>query len=168
MAVNTIWSIEYACGHSQDRDLSTKKADERAGYAKWLASKDCTDCWRTMQGESTDRLSKDEWLAQKRRIEHAEVEAWEQQADMGPLTGSEKATDWGRRCRHQMLTAAYESMVMNGDMPESQYIEVVERPARLIDRASWWIDNHDADADDVRELVEAAQSTTAVSSENDL
>lgn len=168
MAVKTIWPIKYACGHREDRDLAAKKADERAGYAKWLATKDCTECWRAKQSDDHDRLSKDEWLAQKRSEERAETEAWEQQADMGPLTGSEKATDWGRRCRHQMLTATYEAMVVNGDTPESQYIQVVERPARLIDRASWWIDNHDADPEDVRELVEAAQSTAAVSSENDL
>jgi hypothetical protein len=168
VAVKTIWPIEYACGHRDDRDLSAKKADERAGYAKWLASKDCTDCWRANQGDNNDTLPKQEWLAQKRAEERAAVEEWEQKTDMSALSGSEKALDWGRRCRHEMLSGAYEALVVNGDMPEGQYIEVIERPARLIDRASWWIDNRGAEPEDVRELVEAAQSTSAVTTENDL
>ena len=50
MGVKTIWPITYACGHSEDRNLSSKRADERAGYARSLASKDCTEYWRALFG----------------------------------------------------------------------------------------------------------------------
>lgn len=168
MPVKPIWPITYSCGHGEDRDLSAKRADQRAGYANWLAQKDCTDCWRASQGETSERLSKEEWLAQKRAEEVETVADWEKRADMGPLSGSDKAVDWGRRCRHALLTAAYETLVQNGELPETAYVEQIETPARLIDRASWWIDNRDADPTDVAELVDAARGSDAVTSENDL
>jgi hypothetical protein len=45
MAVKTLWPITYSCRHSDERDLSAKPADQRAGYARWLSDKQCTDCW---------------------------------------------------------------------------------------------------------------------------
>lgn len=32
-----IWPITHACGHLAERDLSDRAADERAGFARWLA-----------------------------------------------------------------------------------------------------------------------------------
>jgi hypothetical protein len=168
LPVKTIWPITYARGHREHRDLSAKRADQRASYANWLAQKDCTDCWRASQGETSERLSKDEWLAQRRAEEAATVTDWEQRAGMSTLFGSEKAVDWARRCRHALLTATFETLVQNGDLPEDIYVEQIEAPARLIDRASWWIDNRDADPSDVAELVDAARGSDAVTSENDL
>ncbi|MFJ8980209.1 hypothetical protein [Streptomyces sp. NPDC102282] len=42
MAVKTIWSITFACGHQADRDLSDRAADRRAGFAEWLAKQSCS------------------------------------------------------------------------------------------------------------------------------
>jgi hypothetical protein len=168
VAVKTEWDIEFGCGHSETRDLSNKRADERAGYAKWLSSKDCTDCWRTTQSDGQERVSTDEWIRQQRAEEVAAVSEWEKLALMGDLSGSEKAVAYGRKCRHGVVSGAYESLVMSGDLDDDTWLETIERPARMIDKASWWIDNKDCAPGDVGEIVEAARSTPAVTSENDL
>jgi hypothetical protein len=167
VAVKTIWPITYACGHSEDRDLSGKRANERTGYARWLASKDCTDCWRATQADAGEQRTKDQWLERRRAEEAEQVGAWEQRASMQPLDGSEKAAAWSRRVRHSVLTSAYDALVVEGDMSDEQWIAHIEAPARLITRASWWIDNRDTDPTDVAELVAAAQPTAAVPCEND-
>jgi hypothetical protein len=97
VAVKTIWPSTFVCGHSDDRDLSSKRADERAGYARWLASKDCTDCWRAGQADAGERLSKEQWLEAKRAEEAESLASWEQRAGMPPLDGSEKAFAWALR-----------------------------------------------------------------------
>ena len=165
MAVKTIWSITYACGHSEDRDLSAKRADERAGYARWLAGKDCTDCWRAGQDDAERR--KAQWLEAKRADEAEAISAWEQRVGMQPLDGSDKAITWGRRVRHATLTGAYDALVAEADMSDAEWAAAIETPARLITRASWWIDNRDTEPGDVAELVAAAQASTAVVCEND-
>jgi hypothetical protein len=65
MAVKTQWSITHACGHVAERDLSDRRADERAGFARWLATKDCTDCWRGQRADAAQR-SREEGLAARR------------------------------------------------------------------------------------------------------
>ncbi|MGQ4352889.1 hypothetical protein [Streptomyces drozdowiczii] len=42
MAVRTIWSLTFACGHQADRDLSDRAANRRAGFAEWLAKQSCS------------------------------------------------------------------------------------------------------------------------------
>jgi hypothetical protein len=166
VTVKTIWPITYACGHSEDRDLSAKRADERAGYARWLASKDCTDCWRGAQAER-ERLSKQQWLQARRAEEADAIIAREQRAGMQPLDGSEKAIAWGRRVRHATLAGAYDMLVAEAGISEEQWVAAIEEPARLTTGSSWWIDNRDTEPGDVAELLAAAQASSAVVCEND-
>lgn len=58
MAVRTHWTVERACSHCVDHDLSNRLADKRAGFARWLASKDCTDCWKAAR-EADSQSKKD-------------------------------------------------------------------------------------------------------------
>jgi len=166
VAVKTIWPITYAYGHSEHRDLSGKRADERAGYARWLASKDCTACWRATQTDAGENVAKEQWLERKRAEEAEQVGASEQRAGMHALDGSEKAAAWGRRGRHSVLTSAYAALVVEGDMSDEQWIAHIEAPARLITRASWWIDNRDTTPAAVAELLAAARPSSAVACEN--
>lgn len=156
MPVKKTWPIDHACGHSTEVDLSARPADQRAGYARWLAARDCADCWRAARDQNSE--SKAEWLASKRAEEAAEAEAWAEHYRMPPLEGSERAIGWAARCRHQLVTAAYTALVTEGEMGEREW-EAIEDAVRPLTRAGWWIDNRDADPADLPELLEAANDT---------
>ncbi|WP_405013556.1 hypothetical protein [Kitasatospora sp. NBC_01539] len=153
MAVKKIWKITHSCGHETERDLSSRPADRRAGYAEWLAKQECTDCWRaSKEGDEQDKAA---WLAAKRAEEQAESDAWSEQYRMPPLEGTDRAVAWGVRCRHQILSAAYTALVLEGEMTEAEW-EGIEDPARTITRAGWWIDQRASEPADLTELLEAA------------
>ncbi|WP_330457390.1 hypothetical protein OIB37_11055 [Streptomyces sp. NBC_00820] len=153
MAVKTVWPISHSCGHSSDRDLSNRAADRRAGFAEWLATRDCSDCWRAAKEDSGQ--DKAAWVEAKRAEERAESEAWSQQYRMPPLEGTERAVDWGVRCRHQVLDAAYTTLVVEGQTSEAEW-EEIEDTARGITRAGWWLDQRSSDPEDLTELLQAA------------
>ncbi|MGW6840260.1 hypothetical protein [Streptomyces sp. NPDC054958] len=155
MAVKTLWSIEHDCGHTTQADLSNRPADRRAGYARWLAQRDCTDCWRSCR--SQDATSQSEWLEQKRSAEQARADEWAERYRMPPLEGVGRALAWGSRCRHQLVTAAYTALVVEGEMSDAEW-EEFENSLRPLIRTGWWIDQRDADPEDLPELVEAATS----------
>ena len=155
MAVKTRWQITYSCGHQGERDLSDRAADRRAGFADWLSRQQCTDCWRSSKDE--DQQDREQWLAAKREAEQAESDAWSQRYRMPPLEGTDRAVGWGVRCRHQLTSAAYTALVLEGDTAEEDW-EELEEQARTVTRAGWWIDQRDADPADLPELLQAATS----------
>lgn len=56
MAVRKSWNIHHRCGRSVDHDLSNRPAEKRAGFARWLTGKECTDCWKAAQeGDGTGK-----------------------------------------------------------------------------------------------------------------
>ncbi|AJF68570.1 hypothetical protein [Streptomyces vietnamensis] len=153
MAVKTIWPINHSCGHKDDRDLSNRPADRRARFAEWLASQECSECWRASKENSEQ--DKAAWVKAKRAEEQAESEAWSQQHRMPPLEGTERAVPWGVRCRHQILAAAYTALVVEGETSEAEW-EEIEETARTITRAGWWINQRSSEPDDLTELLQAA------------
>lgn len=153
MPVKKIWSIDHACGHTTEVDLSARPADRRAGYARWLAARGCSECWRASQGQDSESTA--EWLANKRSEEAAKAERWAEEYQMPPLDGSERAVAWASRCRHQLVTAAYTALVLEGELGETEW-EAIEEAVRPQTRAGWWIDNRDAEPADLPELLEAA------------
>ncbi|MDF3291886.1 hypothetical protein [Streptomyces silvisoli] len=153
MAVKRIWTITHTCGHSSEADLSSRPADRRASYARWLAGRDCTDCWKaSREDDSTDSTA---WLEAKRAAEQAEADAWSEHYRMPPLEGTDRAVSWATRCRHQLLSAAYIATVLEGATSDAEW-EQIEEAARTITRAGWWIDQRDADPSDLPELLDAA------------
>ncbi|WP_371632208.1 hypothetical protein OG693_04485 [Streptomyces sp. NBC_01259] len=112
-----------------------------------------TDCWKAARDADTG--SKEEWLAAKRATEQAVAVAWAKQFDMPQLEGPEKVLDWGERSRHQLMTAAHTTLVVEGTWDEADWAELEEK-ARTITRAGWWIDQRDAEGPDVLELLNAA------------
>ena len=153
MAVKTIWQINHSCGHRAERDLSDRAADRRAGFAEWLAKQDCTACWRAAkEGDEEDKAA---WLEAKRAEEQAESDAWSEQDRMPPLEGTERAVAWAVRCRHQILTAAYAALVLEGQTSEAEW-EEIEDMARTITRGRWWIDQRSSEPGDLTELLQAA------------
>ncbi|WP_405889832.1 hypothetical protein OG427_07235 [Streptomyces sp. NBC_00133] len=153
MAVRTTWNVAHTCGHEVTHDLSNRPADKRAGFARWLAAKDCTDCWKAAR--DGDSASKEEWLAAKRAEEQQAAKDWAQQFEMPPLEGPERALDWGERSRHQLVTAAYTALTVEGSWDEADWA-VLEEKIRTVTRAGWWIDQRDAEGTDLPELLDAA------------
>ncbi|MFE3197773.1 hypothetical protein [Embleya sp. NPDC059237] len=153
MPVQTIWTVDHVCGHSAEKDLSHKPADERSGFARWLATRDCSDCWRASRaGDDAGRAT---WLKQRRAAEQETADAWSQQYAMPLLEGTERAVAWGTRCRYDLVSAAYAALVVEGDLGEEEW-QTIEETARTITRAGWWIDQRDNVPSDLPELLEAA------------
>ncbi|MFJ7969467.1 hypothetical protein [Streptomyces sp. NPDC096324] len=153
MAIPTHWTVEHACSHQVAHDLSKRPADKRAGFARWLAGRDCSDCWKATRDADTE--SKEEWLAAKRAAEQQDAADWARKFDMPSLEGSQKALDWGERSRHQLMTSAHTALVVEGGVDEAAWTELEEK-ARSIHRAGWWIDQRDAQGGDLPELLDAA------------
>lgn len=152
MAIKTTWTVEHACGHEQDHDLSDKRPSERAGFARWLKTKDCSDCWRATR-DKQNATAREAWVEEQRAKEMTEVEAWELVCAMPVLDGSDKSVDWGRRVRHNLMAAGHDYAQEIGVCDED-FAQQVEQPARRINSASWWIDQRDAEGDDLPELVQ--------------
>jgi hypothetical protein len=87
---------------------SGRPADKRANFARRLASKDCTDCWKAAR--DGDSASTEEWLARRRAEEQQAAMEWAEEFDMPRLEGPEKALEWGERSRHQWVTAAHTAL----------------------------------------------------------
>ncbi|MCZ4124148.1 hypothetical protein [Streptomyces sp. H39-S7] len=153
MAVRTQWTVQHPCSHAVEHDLSDRPADKRAGFARWLATKDCTDCWKAAR--DADSPSKEEWLAAKRAQEQQAAVEWAEKFDMPPLEGPDKALDWGVRSRHQLMAAAHVALVVEGTWDEADWAEMEEK-ARGVTRAGWWIDQRDVEGSDLPELLDAA------------
>lgn len=153
MAVRTSWSVQHTCGHDVTHDLSNRPADKRAGFARWLAARDCSDCWKAAR--DGDSASKDEWLAAKRAQEQQAALDWAGRFDMPSLEGTERAVEWGERSRHQLVTAAHTALVLEGTWEEADWVALEEK-VRAVGRAGWWIDQRDADGSDLPELLDAA------------
>ncbi|MFC9327922.1 hypothetical protein [Kitasatospora sp. NPDC057015] len=153
MAVRTRWVTTHACGHEVEHDLAARPADRRAGYARWLAGRDCTDCWRAHRdGNAADRAA---WLENKRAEEQSAAAEWAARFRMPLLDGPEKAIAWGERSRHQLMAGAYRDLVVEGSLDEAAWQEIEEQ-ARTVDRAGWWIDQREAPPGDLPELLAAA------------
>lgn len=162
MAVKSRYVVTHQCGHDSDHDLSGRPADQRAGYARWLATRPCTDCWRAERDQDT--AGRQAWLAERRAREEQDAKEWAVRFQMPPLDGPAKALAWGERCRHQLVSAAYLALVSEGGMSEEQWLEV-EGQARTVDRAGWWLDQREAEPGDLPELL-AAAADSARTSEN--
>ncbi|ANW19608.1 hypothetical protein [Streptomyces clavuligerus] len=153
MAVKTVWPVDHVCGHAAEVDLSARPADQRAGYARWLAGRDCADCWQAARTGDAEAAA--ERIAVLRAAQAGAARAWEGEFRMPSLEGSERAVAWGARCRHQLVTAAYAVLVTEGTTSEAKWAEV-EDAVRPVTRAGWWIDQRDADPADLPELLAAA------------
>jgi hypothetical protein len=153
MAVRTTWTVDHPCGHQVEHDLSGRPADRRAGFARWLAERDCSTCWSAAR--DSDTTDKKAWLAARRAEEQAAATEWTTRYGMPPLDGPERAISWGERSRHQLVTAAYTALVAEGTCDEADWA-VTEAQARTLTRAGWWIDQRDAEPADLPELLQAA------------
>ena len=169
-AANTTWESHHPCGHRARKtpafhDLSARRPSERAGYPSRLTAKDCPECWRAGRDAAVAR-ERVTWLAGRSAEEPAETEAWETRAAMPALDGSDKAVEWGRPGRRQLLGAAHGTL----GVADGHFAVRVENPARRIDSASWWgcrswSSQRDTEPGDLQEQgSDAASNDTATTS----
>jgi hypothetical protein len=142
MAIKTEWPVEHVCGHEEDHDLSEKRPSERAGYARWLTTKDCSGCWHATK-DAESGTNNETWLAERRAEEADAIRTWE------------------------LLSSAHDFHVANDTMSDEEYAARFEAPARTVTSASWWIDQRDTEPADLEELLtDVASDATARTQEN--
>ncbi len=132
-AAKTTPEAHHPCGHRARRtaafdDLSARRSSERAGYTRRLTAKGCPECWRAGRDAAAAR-ERVTWLAGRSAEEPAETEAWETRATLPALDGSDKAFEWGRQVRYQLLGAAHGTL----DAAKDHFAVRVEDPARRLD-----------------------------------
>ena len=157
MSIPKVWNIDYSCGHSGEMDLSQKRIDQRAGYAKWLEKRDCFECYKS---KGTKKVSKER---QKERAEELEKIAVQEKRDgLLPLSGSEKQQEWARTLRGMCWRACMTSTSPARSTTRSGSRSEVLTPARMIATSRWWIDNREFGLPAFPELLAAgAQSDDA-------
>lgn len=150
MAIKTEFEIEFACGHTETRDLSHKPAGDRAGFAQWLASTQCRECF-----EADAPKRRKEFAKQAQAEEREEATEAAQRMNLPELTGTDKQIRWALVARHRLITVAVEDLTRGEDaaMDEDAFEERIMGPARKIVRAGWWIDNRNAESADLEELM---------------
>ena len=150
MSIPTTWTINYACGHTGDLDMSNKRVDQRAGYAKWLQQRDCFDCYKNRQGtkESAER-------AKERAAALERVAISEQRSGLEGLTGTEKQQSWARVIRGDILAGLYDLYVASGQHDEGWFESEILAPAQRIATSRWWINNRDMGLPEFPELLAA-------------
>lgn len=146
MPTPTEFEIDFACGHSEVRDLSDRPAGKRRGFAKWLESKDCTECFKKEQGQADlDELFQD--VADRKK-----------KLELPDLDGTDKQVKWGELNRDKLIMAAHGDLTEGEDAPldEDEFDERILEPARKVTNAGWWMDNKDSEPDELEELVTTA------------
>lgn len=147
MAVQTTFDITFQCGHTEQRDLSDRPAGKRKSFANWLSQQDeCSACWRENNRDKINEKRREAALQNQKAL------------DLPDLEGSEAQLEWAPIFRNNMVMNAHEELVRgdNAAMTEEQFEERVLDPARKIVNAGWWMDNVDAEPEDLEELVTTA------------
>lgn len=162
MSDTDIRTITHACGHTADRDLSSKPAAKRDGLAKWWAERDCFDCWRGERGLGP-RMSRDEWIAQQR----AKAEKWAADNRMPELVGTEGQVAFANRVRYTAMLGLY-TWAVEEENSDPETFAVVEEIARTVDRAPWWLDHREDIEESPETLLELLQTaaTDGIACEN--
>lgn len=146
MAIPTTFEIDFACGHTEERDLSNKPAGQRKGFASWLTTKNCSECNRKENAAEYKEKLYEEALQKQAALE------------LPALEGTEKQLKWATTARNDVLMKAFEEFVRgeHAIMTEEAFEKQFLVPARMITRASWWIDYRDTEPADLKECLDTA------------
>lgn len=152
MSDTNTFKVKHKCRHTVEHDLSDKPVGDRQGFAGWLATRDCTGCWRMRQPASA--LPPE--LAKARADESAvalEFQRQQELPELPELQGSLKQIGWAVKVRYEMILKAYEDSVSTGLMDKAYFAQRVLVPARGVTQAKWWIDHREADTDQLTVLL---------------
>lgn len=159
MAIAKVFEIEFTCGHTEECDLSSEPAGNRAGLAKWKATHhECSSCY--------SKARKNEKREERRVRDKADLEPFEVKHAMPELIGSEKQLPWARPARMHLVEGAWQKLVPEV-LSENEFEEQVTDLARRVVSVRFWIDNERADFEDLPELLESVMDDPFMVCEND-
>lgn len=128
------YTVSHACGHTQTHQLYGKTVD-RQSRAEWLATQDCTECYRAAKLAAATKNT----------------------AHLPALTGSEKQIAWATTIRAEKvaelddLAAKCEALSDTVPAAQADAIRNAIQTARNQADAGWWIDNRNCSG---RELAQ--------------
>ncbi len=141
MAARNRWHIRHRCGHRIEWDLSDKPPAKRAGFASWLAQRDCTRCWWAKRRRpDRHRLSPPASPSQPSARKQAVIEVWEQRNGMPVLDGSDPAVARARQIRCDLLATSLSTSA------DDRSRDALLSRAQAITAAGWWIDDRNIKA----------------------
>lgn len=138
--MSALWPIVHRCGHRVQWDLSHKHPNDRFGFARWLALRDCTSCWWAKRRRHEQQFRR----RHRTRRPAIEVKTWELAIGMPALSGSDKTVVWAHKIRHRLIIAALQAPVHPRDATNQAVLAMIEH-ARGITAAGWWIDHRKVD-----------------------
>jgi hypothetical protein len=148
--VRAQWPVVHRCGHRVLWDLSRKHPDDRAGFARWLALRDCTPCWWTKRRHHGRSPAE-----RRRQLEYSRITRWERATSMPLLAGSNKAVAWAAKIRHRLITAALPTSEPASGCTDAAVTAVIGA-ARAVTAAAWWIDHRKVEPRDLPALLATA------------
>lgn len=148
------WPVRHRCGHCVEWDLSKKHPRDRAGFARWLAGRDCTRCWWANRRDPHRQAR----AARLRLRQALGIQAWERSSRMPQLVGRPRAVAWARKIRHRILAGGSCASAADAARP----CDDIEVRARRVTAALWWIDHRSLKAAELaKALTDGSQSQTA-------
>jgi hypothetical protein len=123
--VQTQWSVLYVCGHRQKHDLTNVTPRDRESRACWLATRVCTNCWKSLTPEWISALGP----------APAVTDAWTQVRPVPLLIESPKQVTWATSLRVTLLTCLWAHHA-TFEMDPDVFAGRVELPAIVIHEVS--------------------------------
>ncbi len=149
------YSVTHTCGHTQTHGLVGKNADRERKLA-WLATTECTECWKKSQAEAKEK--------QKAQAS-AEAETFAKEHKLSVIEGTEKQVEWANVIRMQFMMAIepfYKKMQDNNDAKfanKKDFIIKTWQYLTSITDAKFFIDNRHAEQDaNVMDIINFAIS----------
>ena len=141
--VQTQWPVFHVCGHRQEHDLTKITPKDRESRARWLATRVCTKCWKSLTPETTSGPGS----------APARIDTWTQVRKLPLLEGTSKQATWATSIRATMLTRLWEHRAKDGMDPD-EFVSRVERPAKRVVDARFWIDHRGVALGDLEKLLD--------------
>ncbi len=124
-----IWTIEFGCGHTHDKELHGPESSQE-WFAEMLTTKPCDECWKK-EGKEKKQQEYDK--------ENKESIEWAQQRELPNLNGSEKQIPYANTMRKKLIVNIESHLngwvALYGEKVHAALCKIYEETT-----AKWWID----------------------------
>ena len=154
MAISETFSIEFSCGHTESKDLSSTPAGKRKAKAFGLGKNYvCSKCFKAKGKAELEKQNKQQLV---------DAQSFEEDHGLPEIEGSEKQISWATRVRYEVLAEIVDSDESENDQHVAKRVIEI---SKSIPKAGWWLDNCTDKSLTVDDLIELI--TTAVDDESD-